>query len=235
MDTVQLVEYINIELKRDTSTSVNKIIAKLGEKQSTVKSKLRRGGYVYNADGREYTKEGDKIGDSKAPVKSTQEGTASETKQGTSKGTKKKVKDVYIEDKKGDVIEDVQGDCKEHAGEDNTQDATGGSRRGVEGDRLLDYLLDNVDALEGLVRAYRGGVTKGDIIGDQTKGIVNTKKSKGLTVKLPEENNRGFKTSVRVNDVVFNEFREFCKDHKEFSQKELLSMALLEYLQKHSK
>ncbi|MEG1285286.1 MAG: hypothetical protein RSD22_06100 [Romboutsia sp.] len=56
MEITKIVEYINIELKKDAAASVNKIISKMGEKQSTIKGRLRKEGYSYNADGRCYTK-----------------------------------------------------------------------------------------------------------------------------------------------------------------------------------
>ena len=55
----------------------------------------------------------------------------------------------------------------------------------------------------------------------------------GIVVQLPSEENGDYKTSVRVNKKVMDQFREFCESHKEFTQKELLSMALLEYIEKY--
>ncbi|MEG0297558.1 MAG: hypothetical protein RR620_12640 [Clostridium sp.] len=56
MEIAKIVEYINIELKRNEATSVNKIISKMGEKQSTIKTRLRKDGYSYDAETRSYTK-----------------------------------------------------------------------------------------------------------------------------------------------------------------------------------
>ncbi|MEG0671727.1 hypothetical protein [Clostridium sp.] len=50
MEIAKIVEYINIELKRDDATSVNKIISKMGEKQSTIKTRIRKDGYSYDAE-----------------------------------------------------------------------------------------------------------------------------------------------------------------------------------------
>lgn len=54
MDIKQFVIFINKELKKDKSISVNKLCDKLGIKKSTLKSKMSRGNYSYNADLREY-------------------------------------------------------------------------------------------------------------------------------------------------------------------------------------
>ncbi len=56
MDIAKIVEYINIELKKDPTTSVNKIISKMGEKQSTIKTRLRKKGYSYDGESRSYIK-----------------------------------------------------------------------------------------------------------------------------------------------------------------------------------
>lgn len=42
MEITKIVEYINIELKKYNTASVNKIISKMGEKQSTIKGRLRK-------------------------------------------------------------------------------------------------------------------------------------------------------------------------------------------------
>lgn len=54
MDIKQFVIFINRELKKDKSISVNKLCDKLGIKKSTLKSKMHRGNYSYNADLRQY-------------------------------------------------------------------------------------------------------------------------------------------------------------------------------------
>lgn len=56
MEITKVVEYINLELKRDNTTSVNKIISKMGEKQSTIKGRLRKEGYSFDPENRCYTK-----------------------------------------------------------------------------------------------------------------------------------------------------------------------------------
>lgn len=56
----------------------------------------------------------------------------------------------------------------------------------------------------------------------------------GIVVQLPKEENGEYKTSIRVNKIVMDMFRDFCENHKEFTQKELLSMALLEYINRYS-
>lgn len=54
MNIKQFVIFINKELKKDKTLSVNKLCDKLGIKKSTLKSKMSRGGYSYNVDIRQY-------------------------------------------------------------------------------------------------------------------------------------------------------------------------------------
>lgn len=57
--------------------------------------------------------------------------------------------------------------------------------------------------------------------------------NKNIIVELPYEDDKTFKASYRVNKTINNQFKEFCKQHKEFTAKDLLSMALKEYMDKY--
>jgi hypothetical protein len=53
----------------------------------------------------------------------------------------------------------------------------------------------------------------------------------GLEIQLPKaEDNR---TTVRVNAVVWDDFKEFCSRNKHFKEKDLLSMAIKEFTEKY--
>ena len=59
--------------------------------------------------------------------------------------------------------------------------------------------------------------------------------NKNITIELPFEDDKTFKASYRVNKTVNEQFKEFCKEHKEFTAKDLLSQALLEFIEKYKK
>ena len=59
--------------------------------------------------------------------------------------------------------------------------------------------------------------------------------SEGIKIDLPQEKDTEFRKTVRLNNIVWNLFSEFCKEHKEFKQKDLHSQALLEYIEKYKK
>ena len=88
----------------------------------------------------------------------------------------------------------------------------------AENTEKINSIIDNFDVLMNMIEEYK----KTNVI--HTCGIV---------VQLPSEENGDYKTSVRVNKKVMDQFREFCESHREFTQKELLSMALLEYIERH--
>lgn len=54
-----------------------------------------------------------------------------------------------------------------------------------------------------------------------------------IVVQLPYEEDKTYKTSIRIHKEVFEDFKLFCSKHKEFSQKDLISMALVEYMEKY--
>lgn len=55
----------------------------------------------------------------------------------------------------------------------------------------------------------------------------------GMTIELPLETKKDFRTSIRINNVIWEQFNEFAEDHKEFTKRDLLSMALKEYMEKY--
>lgn len=56
MHIEQFVEFINTELQKDKTISVNRLCDKLNIKKSTLKSKMHRENYSYNHDLRQYIK-----------------------------------------------------------------------------------------------------------------------------------------------------------------------------------
>nr|WP_312291974.1 hypothetical protein [Clostridium chromiireducens] len=57
--------------------------------------------------------------------------------------------------------------------------------------------------------------------------------NKSISIELPFEDDKSFKASYRVNKTVNEQFKEFCKQHKEFTAKDLLSQALKEFMDKY--
>ena len=64
-----------------------------------------------------------------------------------------------------------------------------------------------------------------------TKNNIN--RSNDLVVELPAETKKDFRITLRLNDVVYKEFKEFADRNKQFTVKELISQALKEFIQKY--
>lgn len=82
------------------------------------------------------------------------------------------------------------------------------------------YINNNLDVLAEIIENYKNNK------------VVDTS---NIVVELPTEDDKNFKASVRINDIVWNRFKSFCKEHKQFTQKELASQALLDYIEKYDK
>jgi hypothetical protein len=85
--------------------------------------------------------------------------------------------------------------------------------------KTLDYLSENIDILTKLINHY-----KTTTISTTSDIIINLIDDKHLNPK-PK--------SIRINEHVYGEWQEFCKD-KKYSKMELVSMALKEYMKNHS-
>ena len=92
----------------------------------------------------------------------------------------------------------------------------------TDSDDLLQYkqLISNFDVLMEIIEKYKNNneIPKSDIV-----------------IQLPYESDKNYKTSIRIHKEVFEEFKLFCSKNKEFTQKELISMDLVEYMEKYKK
>lgn len=55
----------------------------------------------------------------------------------------------------------------------------------------------------------------------------------GITIEVPIETVKDFRTTVRINNIIWNQFNDFCNNNKQFTKRDLLSMALKEYMENH--
>jgi len=79
-------------------------------------------------------------------------------------------------------------------------------------------LAKNYDKIMSIVQGYDKGYDK---------------EYDGITIELPLETVKDFRTSIRINNVVWEQFNKFGEDHKEFTKRDLLSMALREFIEKY--
>lgn len=68
---------------------------------------------------------------------------------------------------------------------------------------------------------------------DYKKSKKFEKQFNGLVVELPPEKKKDFRVTLRLNDVVYEEFKKFADENKQFTVKELVSQALKEFIKKY--
>ena len=84
---------------------------------------------------------------------------------------------------------------------------------------------------------YKGLISNYDIlmqmIEEYKNSIDHRVKYSGLVIELPHEEQKDFRVTLRLNDVVYKEFKEFADNNKQFTIKELVSQALKEFVDKY--
>lgn len=199
----QLVDYINKELQKDEKLGINKLCDREGLKNSTVKSRLNRNGYKYNSEERKYYK----ITNSNSKS-NTNNDTNNDTNSIAKINTKKKIKN----DNSIEKIKDEK-DTK-----DNTNIITN--------DILLDLMqnikrLENrLDKIEKNTKDNTKVITKRNI--KNNIGYMNIKNTKDTTTK-----------SIRLYTEVKAELDKYIEEHKEVKVIDIVSFAILEYINKN--
>lgn len=83
-------------------------------------------------------------------------------------------------------------------------------------------LAENYDKILEIIQAY-----------DKKYDAQYDNEYEGITIELPIETKNDFRATVRINNVIWEQFGEFANNHKEFTKRDLLSMALKEYMKNH--
>jgi len=189
LDIDQLVKYVNLELKKNSNLSVNKLCDKLEIKRSTLKTKLQKENYFFNIDNRSYEK-------NKAVI--------------------------AIDNIMKDVIKNDDTNKSEDI---STNDDTIKEETSNNGNDMT-FSHQMKSNLMELAKNY-----------DKIMTLINNDKSMNddIMIELPVETEDNYRTTIRINNVVWENFKEFCVKNKMFTQRDLLSMALTEYVNKYKK
>lgn len=83
-------------------------------------------------------------------------------------------------------------------------------------------LAQNYDKILEIIRAY-----------DENDDAQYDKNNRNIVIHLPIETKADFRATIRVNNIVWEQFSEFANAHKEFTKRDLISMALSEYINNH--
>ncbi|MGL5087339.1 MAG: hypothetical protein ACRC68_16760 [Clostridium sp.] len=54
-----------------------------------------------------------------------------------------------------------------------------------------------------------------------------------ISIELPLETKKDYRATTRVNNVIWDQFSEFCNENKAYTKRDLVSMALKLYMKKH--
>lgn len=194
----QLVKYINGELQKDEKLSINKLCDREGVKTSTIKSRLNRNGYKFNAEERKY-------------YKTTEENTNSIIKDNINKSTKKSINNT-----KGNTEKKLKS---------NKKTPKGSSKEDT--NKILLDLMDNVkrleDRLNNIENSAKDNTKKVAKRNDKnTVGYSNIKNTKDTTTK-----------SIRLYTEVKEELDKYINKHKEVKVIDIVSFAILEYINKN--
>lgn len=90
---------------------------------------------------------------------------------------------------------------------------------------ILNYLEENFSVLNEFVEKYKS-TTEATTISTIERIVIKLVDDKHLSPK-PK--------SIRINEFVYRDWQKFCEDNKYYSKQELISMALKEYMENHSK
>lgn len=83
-------------------------------------------------------------------------------------------------------------------------------------------LAQNYDKILKIIQEY-----------DEQSDEQSDKNNSNIAIQLPMESKTDFRATIRVNNVVWESFSDFVNNHKEFTKRDLISMALKEYMENH--
>ena len=125
--------------------------------------------------------------------------------------------------------EDVQEHDTQHA--EVMQDTVMGEPTANQGQVITGMSAQNINMLQDLFEHYADIMEMIQAFKENSTAI---NKDKSIIIELPIEDDKSFRTSFRVNKTIYYEFLDFCKAHKEFTTKNLVSQALKEFMDNHS-
>lgn len=90
---------------------------------------------------------------------------------------------------------------------------------------ILKYLEENFSVLNEFIEKYKS-----------TTETTTTSTTQNIVINLVDDKHLSPKPkSIRINEFVYRDWQRFCEDNKYYPKQELISMALKEYMNNHSK
>lgn len=97
----------------------------------------------------------------------------------------------------------------------------------IEADTFKSNLIDlvlNYDKIKKMMYDY-----------EHTSDIQNVIEVQQQGIKIDKPDGNIIRTTIRINEEILNIFKSFCDKNKEYTQKDLLGQALLEFVRKYDK
>lgn len=223
MKVEEVADLINNALQENKGVSVNKICDTLKIKRSTLKSRLTRGGYSFNADKNLYENINTKHEDYSNTEKPSGRNTRDDIKSHTSKDRKpnaefiknsdndKNTKQLVVDNTKGIKQYELKDNIKRTL-EQTTEQITNNKK----GKKVtIEDLEQRIIELERVVSVLEGKKKK---INNRVT-VVNTADT---TTK-----------SIRLYTEVKEELDKYIEEHKKIKVIDIISNAIMEYIRKH--
>lgn len=87
----------------------------------------------------------------------------------------------------------------------------------------MKYISTEIDTLKNMIDWFKNKDDK-----DNT-GVIEV--IEGIKIDLPESDIK--RTTIRINEKIWNEFDSFCEEHKPYDKHTLMAQALKEYMDRH--
>ena len=81
--------------------------------------------------------------------------------------------------------------------------------------KVTELLVEEYDTIENMIKWFK----------DKENTIDR------IVIDLPKAKDK--RTTILINEQIYKQFNEFCDNHKEYSKKDLMAMALHEYINKY--
>ena len=94
-------------------------------------------------------------------------------------------------------------------------------------------IVELIDKKEEIFRMLEMFNNMSDKMEDNLSDSIKNK-SNNIIIKLPNPKNNQFKATIRLNDVVWEQFKIFTNQYPFFTTKDLVSQALVDFMNKHS-
>ena len=94
-------------------------------------------------------------------------------------------------------------------------------------------IIELINRKEEIFRMLEMFNNMSDNMGDNLSDNIENKDN-NIIIKLPNPKNNQFKATIRLNDVVWEQFKIFTNKYPFFTTKDLVSQALVDFMNKHS-